>query len=61
MEGLGIAGRASRVQVAFLARYKLGGGAFNNTRGSLRSLGLIDYPAPGMVLARPVLFMSEDG
>ena len=37
------------------------GGAFNNTRGSLRSLGLIDYRAPGMVVARPVWFVSEDG
>jgi len=37
------------VAVAFMAGYRPGGGAFNNPKGSLRSLGLIDYPAPGMV------------
>ena len=48
-------------ELADAAGYEASGGAFNNTRGSLRSLGLIDYPAPGMVVARPVLFVSEDG
>ena len=48
-------------ELADAAGYEAGGGAFNNTRGSLRSLGLIEYPAPGMVVARPVLFVSEDG
>jgi len=46
---LGIAERASRVQVAFLARYKPGGGAFNNTLGAMRSAGLIEYPSSGEV------------
>ena len=46
---LGIADRASRLQVAFLAGYKPGGGAFNNTLGSLRSAGLIDYPSSGEI------------
>lgn len=46
---LGIAERASRIQVAFLAGYKPGGGAFNNTLGSLRSAGLISYPSSGEV------------
>ena len=46
---LGIAVRASRIQVAFLAGYKPGGGAFNNTLGSLRSAGLISYPTSGNV------------
>lgn len=32
------------------------GGAFSNPRGRLRTLGLIDYPSPGMVIARPLLF-----
>ena len=50
LEGLGIAERASRVQVAFLAGYKPGGGAFNNTLGSLRSEGLIEYPARGEIV-----------
>ncbi len=33
------------------------GGFFNNL-GSLRSLGLIDYPRPSEVAARPVLFLN---
>lgn len=33
------------------------GGYFNNL-GSLRSLGLIDYPSPGAVAALPVLFLE---
>lgn len=35
------------------------GGAFANYLGSLRSLGLIDYPAPGQVAALPVLFLDR--
>lgn len=35
--------------VAFLADYRPGGGAFGNTRGALRSKGLIDYPQPGAI------------
>lgn len=34
------------------------GGFFNNL-GSLRSLGLIDYPQPGHAAAMPVLFLEE--
>ena len=33
------------------------GGYFNNL-GALRTLGVIDYPAPGMVAATPVLFLE---
>ena len=33
------------------------GGYFNNL-GSLRSLGLIDYPSPGTAAAQPVLFLE---
>lgn len=33
------------------------GGYFNNL-GSLRSLGLVDYPSPGAVAAQPVLFLE---
>lgn len=33
------------------------GGYFNNL-GRLRSLGVIDYPAPGRVVALPVLFLA---
>jgi hypothetical protein len=31
---------------------------YTNNLGALRSLGLIDYPAPGYVAARPVLFLE---
>jgi hypothetical protein len=33
-------------------------GGFTEPLGSLRELGLIDYPAPGRVVALPVLFLS---
>lgn len=36
--------------VAFLAGYTVGGGAFNNPRGALRSSGLIEYRGDRMVL-----------
>ena len=49
LNSLGFGERASRLQVAFLAEYKPGGGAFNNTLGSLRSAGLIQYPSSGEV------------
>jgi hypothetical protein len=32
--------------------------AFTNNLGSLRSLGLIDYPGPGMAIAAEVLFLE---
>lgn len=34
------------------------GGYFNNL-GSLRSLGLVDYPQPGTVAAQPILFLED--
>jgi hypothetical protein len=34
-------------------------GAYFNNLGSLRSLGLIDYPVPGSVVALPVLFLDR--
>lgn len=36
--------------------YSVGGGAFANPLGRLRSLGLIDYPERGQVVAMPLLF-----
>jgi hypothetical protein len=33
--------------------------AYANNLGSLRSLGLLDYPAPGQVVAQPVLFLEN--
>lgn len=32
--------------------------SFTNNLGSLRSLGLIDYPSPGFVVALPILFLE---
>lgn len=34
------------------------GGTFGNILGRLRSLGLIEYPSPGRVVALPVLFLQ---
>jgi len=34
-------------------------GAYFNNLGSLRSLGLLDYPVPGSVVALPVLFLDR--
>lgn len=42
--------------LALAAGYTAGAGAFNNPRGRLRGLGLIDYPHPGMVVARALMF-----
>jgi hypothetical protein len=38
------------------AGYTAGAGAFNNPKGRLRSLGLIDYPRPRTAAARDILF-----
>lgn len=32
--------------------------SFSNNLGSLRTLGLIDYPSPGYVAALPILFLE---
>lgn len=45
-------------ELARAAGYEPGGGAFNNPRGRLRSLGLVDYPDRGLVRALPVLFLE---
>lgn len=34
-------------------------GGYKNNLGSLRSLGIIDYPQPGTVAAQPMLFLEE--
>jgi uncharacterized protein len=46
--------------LAAQAGYEPGGGAFNNPRGRLRSLGLIDYPDRGLVVAKPLLFLEDN-
>jgi len=38
--------------------YAPGSGAFNNPRGKLRSLGLVEYPGNGEVRARNILFLD---
>jgi hypothetical protein len=51
-------GDLSREELAEKAGYSPEGSAFTNPLGSLRSLGLIDYPSPGRVVALPVLFLD---
>lgn len=46
----------SSQELADAAGYSQGGGAFNNPRSRLRTLGLIDYPSQGRVVALDVLF-----
>ncbi len=48
----------SNEECASQAGYTHGGGGYNNPRGRLRTLGLIDY-RDGGVVARPVLFLEE--
>lgn len=43
-------------EVADKAGYSAGSGGYNNLRGSLRTLTLIDYPSPGQVRAADWLF-----
>jgi hypothetical protein len=45
-------------ELARRAGYEPGGGAFNNPRGRLRSLGIVEYPERGKVAARGVLFVG---
>jgi DNA helicase HerA-like ATPase len=45
--------------LAEAARYAVNTGGYNNPRGRLRSLGLIEYPQPGFVVARPLLFLES--
>ncbi len=49
----------SNGELAERAGYTPNAGAFNNPRGRLRSLGLIDYPEPGRVTALPLLFLER--
>jgi uncharacterized protein DUF87 len=47
----------SKDECASLAGYAPGG-AFNNPMGRLRSMGLVDYPQPGYVVAESLLFLE---
>jgi hypothetical protein len=51
-------GDLSREELAEKAGYSPEGSAFTNPLGSLQSLGLIDYPSPGRVVALSVLFLD---
>jgi hypothetical protein len=46
----------SNEDLAAAAGYTPNAGAYNNPRGRLRMLGLVDYPRPGHVVAREILF-----
>lgn len=45
-------------QCASESGYTVGAGGYNNPRGRLRTLGLIDYPEGGKVRARDILFID---
>ena len=45
-------------ELAAAAKYAPRSGAFNNPKGRLRSLGLIEYPEPGRCAALPLLFLE---
>lgn len=51
-------GEVENDDLARRAGYEPGGGAFNNPRGRLRSLGLVVYPRKGAAAAAPVLFVG---
>jgi hypothetical protein len=48
----------SNEELAAKAGYAMGGGAYGNPRGRLRSLGLIEYKGKGMVMAKSLLFLE---
>ena len=48
----------SNEELANKSGYTAGAGAFNNPRGRLRSLGLVEYPQPGFVVAKSLLFLD---
>lgn len=48
-ESTGIQGPYSRIQIAFIAGYKPGAGAFNNPVGKLKSKGLLEFPGDGLL------------
>ena len=46
------------VSLAVAAGYAFGSGGFNNPKGRLRSLGLVEYLPGGMIKASPILFLT---
>ena len=60
-ESIAILAKRGAGKTGELAGYTVGdrvGGTYGNILGRLRSLGLIDYPSPGEVVALPVLFLE---
>lgn len=47
-----------RAELAEAAGQSASSSAYANNLGGLRTLGLLDYPAPGLVVAKPVLFLE---
>ena len=45
-------------ELAVAANYAPGPGGFNNSKGRLRTLGLINYPSRGMSAAADILFID---
>lgn len=45
-------------ELAERSGYKFGTGGFNNPKGRLRSLGLVEYPSQGRIRARKILFID---
>jgi hypothetical protein len=46
-------------RVAEMAEASVTSSGFANNLGAMRSLGIIDYPSPGKVVAKPVMFLEE--
>ena len=51
----------SNEELANAASYIANTGRFNNLKGRLRTLGLVEYPQPGRIKATPVLFIDHSG
>ena len=48
----------SNENLATQSGYSAGSGGFNNPKGRLRTLGLVEYPQPGRVIAKKLLFLE---
>lgn len=53
---VGTAGSGKTYNAGSAIERVLGSGNFNNLRGSLKSVGLFDYPSPGLIRAADWLF-----
>lgn len=48
----------SNEELAEASGYQAGSGGFNNPKGRLRTLGLVEYPSGGKIRARDILFLN---